>query len=345
METPQEYSAEYPRSETQLPAVGAGTGQKFPQNIETSIRAKGPSLNGCSTSRSARPTSTIRTATTSGKSHGSCLLQPAMALFPTPCLFRKVREAFGGSLSSSRSGRRALLDSELQRFYAIGIPIFQGYGTLGSHTPSSRPTRQSTTGTSSGSSGKISGSARPGKNSDEEGPRAARRSKGEIVIRGENVMAGYWKIPDATAETVRDGWLHTGDMGYVSEDDFLCVGAFQEPADRLDGEKYSPEGMEEAIVDKSPLHRPDHPIHNNQSPFTGAIVVPKRKNGPEPRASEPRESPGPTGVRAEEAIPYHPRAEIPTVTRGYGPGAGEFPGAVVSGGLAIGTSHSPSKTD
>ena len=36
-------------------------------------------------------------------------------------------------------------------------------------------------------------------------------------------MAGYWKNPDATAATVRNGWLHTGDMGYVSEDDFLYV--------------------------------------------------------------------------------------------------------------------------
>lgn len=53
-------------------------------------------------------------------------------------------------------------------------------------------------------------------------------------------MAGYWKNPGATAETVRDGWLHTGDMGYVSEDDFLYVlGRFKSLLIASDGEKYS----------------------------------------------------------------------------------------------------------
>ena len=64
-------------------------------------------------------------------------------------------------------------------------------------------------------------------------------------------MAGYWKNPGATAETVRDGWLHTGDMGYVSEDDFLYVlGRFKSLLIASDGEKYSPEGMEEANIGK-----------------------------------------------------------------------------------------------
>lgn len=90
-------------------------------------------------------------------------------------------------------------------------------------------------------------------------------------------MAGYWKNPEATAETVRDGWLHTGDMGYVSEDEFLYVlGRFKSLLIASDGEKYSPEGMEEAIVDKSP-YIDQILIHNNQNPFTGAIVVPNRE--------------------------------------------------------------------
>ena len=112
---------------------------------------------------------------------------------------------------------------------------------------------------------------------DEAGREVPRGEKGEIVIRGENVMAGYWKNPEASAETVRDGWLHTGDMGYVSKDDFLYVlGRFKSLLIASDGEKYSPEGMEEAIVDKSP-YIDQIIIHNNQSPFTGAIVVPNRE--------------------------------------------------------------------
>lgn len=65
-------------------------------------------------------------------------------------------------------------------------------------------------------------------------------------------------------------------MGYVSEDDFLYVlGRFKSLLIASDGEKYSPEGMEEAIVDKSPFID-QIIIYNNQSPFTGAIVVPNR---------------------------------------------------------------------
>ena len=90
-------------------------------------------------------------------------------------------------------------------------------------------------------------------------------------------MAGYWKNPESTADTIRDGWLHTGDMGYVTDDEFLYVlGRFKSLLIASDGEKYSPEGMEEAIVDKSP-YIDQIIIYNNQSPYTGAIVVPNRE--------------------------------------------------------------------
>ena len=63
-------------------------------------------------------------------------------------------------------------------------------------------------------------------------------------------------------------------MGYVAEDEFLYVlGRFKSLIIASDGEKYSPEGMEEAIVDQSP-YIDQILIHNNQDPFTGAIVVP-----------------------------------------------------------------------
>lgn len=202
---------------------------------------------------------------------GRWLLKPLVALFDR-ILFRKVRQAFGGELRFFVGGG-ALLDAELQRFfYAIGIPMYQGYG-LSEATPVISTNSPKPHWHRIGSSGKILIPLEL-KIVDEAGNELPRGQEGEIVIRGENVMAGYWKNPEATAETVRDGWLHTGDRGYVSPEEFLYVlGRFKSLLISADGEKYSPEGMEEAIVDQSP-YIAQMIIHNNQSPFTGAIVVP-----------------------------------------------------------------------
>ena len=164
---------------------------------------------------------------------------------------------------------------------------------------------------------------------DEEGREVPRGQKGEIVVRGENVMAGYWKNPGATAETVRDGWLHTGDMGYVSEDDFLYVlGRFKSLLIASDGEKYSPEGMEEAIVDKSP-YIDQIIIHNNQSPFTGAIVVPNRE-----ALRRELDSRGIAGEKRAETAAEILGGEIDRYRAG-GVFGGEFPERWLPAGLAI----------
>ncbi len=244
--------------------------KNFRKNIEKSIQAKGRA-----TERFFRFALRIAYAyNADGYSRGKgwrCLLKPFVALFDL-LLFRKVRQAFGGELQFFVGGG-ALLDSELQRFfYAIGIPMYQGYG-LSEATPVISTNSPRRHWHRFGSSGKILIPLEL-KIIDDAGREVPHGQQGEIIIRGENVMAGYWKNPEATAETVRNGWLHTGDRGYVSEDEFLYVlGRFKSLLIAADGEKYSPEGMEEAIVDKSP-YIAQILIYNNQSPFTGAIVVP-----------------------------------------------------------------------
>ena len=84
---------------------------------------------------------------------------------------------------------------------------------------------------------------------DDNGKEVPLRTKGEIVVRGENVMAGYWKNPQGTAEALRDGWLHTGDMGYMYDSEYLyVVGRFKSLLISSDGEKYSPEGFEDSLT-------------------------------------------------------------------------------------------------
>ncbi|WP_420426229.1 long-chain-fatty-acid--CoA ligase [Algiphilus sp.] len=58
---------------------------------------------------------------------------------------------------------------------------------------------------------------------DDKGTELPRGSVGEICARGNNVMQGYWKRPEQTADTLRDGWLHTGDLGYMDDDGFIFV--------------------------------------------------------------------------------------------------------------------------
>lgn len=214
--------------------------------------------------------------------------------------------------------------------------MFQGYG-LSEATPVISTNSPKYHWHKFGSSGKIL-EPLDLKILDEEGRELPRGQKGEIVIRGENVMAGYWKNPDATAATVRNGWLHTGDMGYVSEDDFLYVlGRFKSLLIASDGEKYSPEGMEEAIVDKSPFID-QIIIYNNQSPFTGAIVVPNRD-------ALRRELDARDIRRVERLRPPTSSARRSTVTGPAAPMPENFPSGGFRRDWLSWTSHSPSKTD
>jgi long-chain acyl-CoA synthetase len=112
---------------------------------------------------------------------------------------------------------------------------------------------------------------------DDEGKEVAPGVRGEIVIRGENVMAGYWKNPESTSKTIIDGWLHTGDMGYMMADkEYLWVtGRFKSLLISSDGEKYSPEGFEDSLTDGS-KYIDNTILHNNQSPYTIALIVPNK---------------------------------------------------------------------
>ncbi|MDR1980023.1 MAG: AMP-binding protein [Tannerellaceae bacterium] len=243
--------------------------KNFKKNIEQGIRAQGKTVtalfnlalraairyNADETSRAVR-----------------MLLKLPVALFDR-ILFAKVRRNFGGELRFFVGGG-ALLDKGLQEFYyAIGLPMYQGYG-LSEATPvisTNGPRRHRF-----GSSGVL---VQPLdlKICDADGRELPNGEKGEIVIRGENVMAGYWKNPASTAETIKDGWLYTGDMGYMSEDGLLYVlGRFKSLLIAGDGEKYSPEGIEEALVEQSPAID-QLLLYNNQSPYTVALLTPNKE--------------------------------------------------------------------
>ena len=243
----------------------------FKKNIENGIKAKGPKV--VKMFNQAVAISQLYHGNGNAESKGwRILLKPLVALYDK-ILFSKVRENFGGQLRFFIGGG-ALLDKDLQKFYcAIGIPMFQGYG-LSEATPvlsSNGPKRHRF-----GSSGIL---VKPLelKICDADGNALPVGEKGEIVVKGENVMAGYWRNPEATAQTVRDGYLYTGDLGYMGKDGLLYVlGRFKSLLIASDGEKYSPEGIEEAVVEHSSFI--DNIIlYNNQSAYTTALIVPNKE--------------------------------------------------------------------
>jgi long-chain acyl-CoA synthetase len=244
--------------------------KNFRNNIEKAIKDKGKALHGLF--KFALKVAYSYNQEGHNKGRGwRFILKPFYWLFDK-IMFKKIREGFGGKLEFFIGGG-ALLDIELQRFfYAIGIPMFQGYG-LSESSPiisSNAPHRHKL-----GSSGFLVDNLEL-KICDDNGNALPVGEKGEIVVKGENVMAGYWKNEKTTAQTLSDGWLYTGDLGYMDEDGFLYVlGRFKSLLIGSDGEKFSPEGIEESFVNHT-HYIEQVMLHNNQNPYTVALIYPKK---------------------------------------------------------------------
>ena len=184
-------------------------------------------------------------------------------------VFSKVRKIFGNNIRYLVGGA-ALLDIRLQHFfYAIGVPIYQGYG-LSEATPIISANTQQVH--KMGSSGKVIPNV-DCKIINDKGEEMEVGKQGQIIIKGKNVMKGYYKNPNTTAKTVIDGWLHTGDLGYLDEDGFLIViGREKALLISADGEKYSPEGIEEAIQNSGDLIH-QVMVYNDMKKYTTAIIT------------------------------------------------------------------------
>ncbi len=184
-------------------------------------------------------------------------------------VFSKVRKIFGTNIRYIVGGG-ALLDIRQQHFfYSLGVPVYQGYG-LSEATPIISANTQEVH--KMGSSGRVIPNVEC-KIVNDKGEELKTGEQGEIIIKGKNVMKGYFKNPETTTKTIIDDWLYTGDLGYLDEDGFLIVvGREKALLISADGEKYSPEGIEEAIQNSA------HMIHqvmvyNDMKKTTTAIVT------------------------------------------------------------------------
>jgi long-chain acyl-CoA synthetase len=245
--------------------------KNFRKNIEKGIGEKGPKVEKLF--NKALKTAYEYNADGWNKGKGKRKLLKPMYLVYDKLIFSKIRENFGGKLEFFIGGGAAL-DVELQRFfYAIGIPMFQGYGlteaapVISTNTPLIHKL---------GTSGTIL----PGievQIRDENDKSLPAGVQGEICVKGENVMVGYWKNENATRQALKNGWLYTGDIGYLDEEGYLNVlGRIKSLLIGNDGEKFSPEGIEESITEQSEFVD-QIMLYNSQSPYTVALLVPNKE--------------------------------------------------------------------
>ncbi|MAD97348.1 MAG: long-chain fatty acid--CoA ligase [Flavobacteriaceae bacterium] len=151
-------------------------------------------------------------------------------------IFKKWREALGNNLQFMVCGSAPLQARLIRIFTAAGIPILEGYGMTES-SPGGTLNDLRNKGFRIGSVGKPL-----------EGIQVKIADDGEILLKGDNVMLGYYKNEEMTNKTIVDGYLHTGDIGKLDEDGFLYITDRKKEMFKTSGGKYiAPAALESEL--------------------------------------------------------------------------------------------------
>jgi len=176
---------------------------------------------------------------------------------------KKIKKQFGGNLRAFISGGGAL-DKEIGEFLnSIGLPTLQGYGlTETSPVVSCNPIHKI----------KVETVGPPFK-----GNKVKIAEDGEILVKGENVMLGYWNKKEETAKVIRDGWLHTGDIGEIdAQDGYLKI------TDRkkdiivsAGGDNISPAKIENMVINATEIDQ--CMVYGDKKNYLVALIVPNKE--------------------------------------------------------------------
>ncbi|MGE8427477.1 MAG: AMP-dependent synthetase/ligase [Sphingobacterium sp.] len=175
-------------------------------------------------------------------------------------VFSKWRDAFGGDIKGIASGSAALQEKLIRLYMAAGIPIYEGYGL-----------------TEAGPCIAVNCYKRGMKIGTVGLPLIHIEIKlaadGEIITKGENNMIGYYKNPEATAEVIKDGWLHTGDIGQWVDGKFLKIIDRKKEMFKTSGGKYIvPQQIESKLVESSFIEQAM--VIGEARKFPAALIVP-----------------------------------------------------------------------
>jgi long-chain acyl-CoA synthetase len=180
-------------------------------------------------------------------------------------IFSKWREALGDNIRFIVTGGAACQVRLLRIFTAAKIPIYEGYGPT-ENSPVISVNCQYEGGTKFGTVGPVL-----------QGQEVKLEPDGEICVKGPSVMMGYYNRPELTAETIIDGWLHTGDIGVFEDDKYLKITDRKKELFKTSGGKYVAPQPVENRMKESPFIEQMMVVGADQK-FVGALIVPSMPN-------------------------------------------------------------------
>jgi len=176
-------------------------------------------------------------------------------------VFSKWREGLGNNIALIITGGAACQVRLIKIFTAAKIPIYEGYGPT-ENSPVISVNCQYKDGCKFGTVGPVL-----------QGQEVKLEADGEICVKGPSVMIGYYKRADLTAETIIDGWLHTGDIGIFEEGKFLKITDRKKELFKTSGGKYvAPQPIENKMKESPFIEQ--MMIVGAEQKFVGALIVP-----------------------------------------------------------------------
>ncbi len=180
-------------------------------------------------------------------------------------IFNKWREALGGNIKYVITGGAACQERLLRIFNAAQIPLYEGYGPT-ENSPVISVNRMAKGMMKLGTVGPPI-----------KGVEVKLMEDGEICVKGPSMMVGYYKRPDLTAETIIDGWLHTGDIGVFEDNTFLRITDRKKELFKTSGGKYvAPSAIENKLKESRYIEQVM--VVGADQKFVGALIVPSFAN-------------------------------------------------------------------
>ncbi len=176
-------------------------------------------------------------------------------------IFSKWRDALGANVKAIVTGSAACQVKLLRVFTAARVPILEGYG-LTETSPVISVNRMDPQNRMFGTVGTLI-----------DNVEVKIAEDGEILCKGPNVMMGYYKRPDLTAEVVKDGWFHTGDIGIMIDNKFLKITDRKKEIFKTSGGKYvAPQPIENKMKESKWIEQ--MMVTGAGEKYTGALIVP-----------------------------------------------------------------------